>query len=206
MVVAGPPADFAPVEFVLPAGASVYRVFTNRPGRFANTFNPGIGRPTRFAFFGDPIVPVLYAAASEQAAVAETLLHDVPVTGGALRPEDYRAAVMSRLIAGRDLRLASFMGLGLRALGVKPSDLTDTDADRYDDTRPWAAAAHAAGFDGIVWMSRHCNSDQAYVFFGDRVATGDLAIDEDFARAFALPDDADWLTRMCAPLNIAIRR
>ncbi|HEY8295315.1 MAG TPA: RES family NAD+ phosphorylase, partial [Micrococcaceae bacterium] len=175
-------------------------------GRLANEYNPGKGRQTRFAFFGDPVVPVLYAAGAEESAVAETLLHDVPLSGGALRPDDYLDKVMGRLTVHRHLRLASFMGTGLRALGVDAADLTMTESDRYVETVRWSAAAHEDGFDGIVWMSRRCNTERAYMFFGDRVGSADLVIDPDFARAFALPDDIDWLTRMCVPLRVAIRR
>lgn len=208
MVRQGPKGNFAPLTVILPAGSRIYRVSSNKPGRVANVSNPGAGnqQPTRFAFFGDPIVPVLYAAAGERSAVSETLLHDVPIAGGALRSGDYEDKVMSRLVLRRDLCLASFMGHGLRALGVEARDLTMSEADRYSNTVKWAEAAHKDGFDGCVWMSRQFNEEQAYVFFGDRVPSADLTIDPGFARAFALPDDIDWLSRMCTPLNVSIRR
>ncbi|MCW2131708.1 RES domain-containing protein [Arthrobacter sp. VKM Ac-2550] len=195
-------------QWILPSGSHLYRLFANRPKRHANTFNPGRGKPTRFAFFGDPPVPTLYAAQTDEAAVCETLLHDVPISGGALRPGDYEDKVMGRLLPRRELRLASFMGTGLRTLGVEASNLTGTEADRYRETVLWAAAAHARpeGFDGLVWMSRQCNTDRAYMFFGDRVSEDDLVIDSGFARVFALPADYAWLHRFCAPLNVEVRR
>lgn len=79
-----PPDPFRPRTATLGTGTQLYRCYTAEEGRTATTFNPGFGSPTRFGFFGNPLVPVLYAAASEQAAVAETLLHDVPVIGGRL--------------------------------------------------------------------------------------------------------------------------
>lgn len=208
MVTLGPKGDLRPLSVDLLAGEVLYRLFSNTSGRLANEFNPGKGKQTRFAFFGDPLVPVLYAAGGEESAVAETLLHDVPISGGALRPDDYLDKVMGRLTVQRRLRLVSFMGMGtgLRALGVDAADLTMTESDRYAETVEWSAAAHEAGFDGIVWMSRQCNTERAYMFFGDRVAASDVEIDTGFARAFALPDDVDWLTRMCLPLRVAIRR
>ncbi|WP_179577397.1 RES domain-containing protein [Leifsonia psychrotolerans] len=57
-------------------GHELYRVHSRQ--RAGNAFNPGSGKPTRFAFFGDPTVPVLYAADTEAAAVCESLLHDLP--------------------------------------------------------------------------------------------------------------------------------
>ncbi len=206
MVTQGPKGDFKPLSIAFSAGSSLYRVYSNRSGRLSNGFNPGQGSSTRFAFLGNPTVPVLYAAATEEAAVSETLLHDVPISGGALRADDYLDKVMARLIVKRELRLVSFMGLGLRALGVRAVDLTMTDASRYAETVEWAAAAHQDGFDGIVWMSRQQNTEQAFMLFGDRVDPEELEIDPGFARAFALPDDVDWLARMCIPLNVAVRR
>ncbi|WP_176980720.1 RES family NAD+ phosphorylase [Paramicrobacterium humi] len=135
-----------------------------RPG---NEFNPGIGAATRFAFFGNPVVPVLYAAATEQAAIAESLLHDIPLRGGALQQSAYTGNRMSRLTTTRDLRLALLAGLGLRRLGVIADQVTSTPAAEYSRTVLWAEAAHKAGFDGVAYMSRQCNSDGAYAFFGD---------------------------------------
>jgi hypothetical protein len=200
--------EVQPQEWVLPAGSHLYRVFSNRSGRKASVFNPGKGKGTRFAFFGEPYVPTLYAAETDEAAVCETLLHDMPITGGALRVGDYEDKVMSRLLPRRDLRLASFMGTGLRTLGVDAKDLTMTEADRYQETVLWAEAVHAhpAGFEGVVWMSRQCNTDRAYMFFGDRVEQDDLVIDTGFARAFALEPDYAWLHAFCAPLNVEVRR
>jgi hypothetical protein len=56
----------------LPKGHRLYRVFTNT--RPPTEFNPGIGAATRFGFFGKPVVPIMYAADTEEAAVAESLL------------------------------------------------------------------------------------------------------------------------------------
>lgn len=168
-------------------------------------FNPGWGARSRFAFFGDPVIPVLYAAQTQEAAVCETLLHSVPQRGGILRPGTYSDKVMNRLQVKRELNLASFMGRGLRALRVEARDLTDTRASRYGETVKWAEAAHAAGYDGAVWMSRRCNSDRAYIFFGDRVSETDLEIDSGFSRAFAFERDLDWLTDFCTPLHVEVR-
>ena len=202
----GPAGPLTADTFTLETGTLLYRLFTNNPGRHAGTFNPGLGAPTRFAFFGNPVVPVLYAGESEIAVISETLLHDIPADGGALFPGDYTNKVMGRLIARRPLRLASFMGTGFRTLGTAAEDITRTPASRYAETVRWAEAAHDAGFEGIAWMSWQCDTEKAYVFFGDRANQDDFEVDPTYGRAFALPDDADWLTRLCTPLRIEVRR
>src|SRR6202008_1900906 len=67
----------------------------------------------------------------------------------------------------------------------------------------WAEAAHNAGLDGLVWMSRQCNDTKAYVFFGDRCAEA-LAQDPSHARIFASPADQIWLIDRCAPLHVGV--
>ncbi|MFD1211582.1 RES family NAD+ phosphorylase [Arthrobacter sp. GCM10027362] len=202
MVTPGPPSPFHPQAITLPAGTGLYRVLNNR--RHPVEFNPGHGGPTRFAFFGDPPVPVLYAAQTEAAVVSETLLHDVPLEGGFLRPLHYCDKVAARITLTRDARLASFVGAGLRVLKTEASRLTGTDADQYLRTVGWAEAAHGAGFDGAAWMSRRYDTDLAYVLFGDRFAQDDLVLDPGFGRVFAAGSDLDWLITFCAPLHVQV--
>lgn len=168
----------------------------NRSGQ---EFNPGVGKPTRFAFFGDPVVPVLYAAETERAAIAESLLHDIPLTGGQLTQSAYQDRRMSQLTTNRELRLASLMGLGLRRLGVIADQVTTTAAAHYDRTVLWAEAAHTTGFDGLVYMSRQCNSDRAYVFFGDRT---DDAFDRDPTYSWNFGDPLDGRPQLITFCNV----
>lgn len=198
-----PPKPFDPRTATLDSGTRLYRVFTAARGRSATTFNPGVGSPTRFAFFGTPPVPVLYAAATQEAAVAETLLHDVPVSGGVLPYDAYARTVMARLEVARPITVGVLHGLGLRKLKVTAGDLTAGGADSYPGTVRWAQAAHDAGLDGLVWMSRLCNDAKAYVFFGDRC--GDAFVQEvSFARLFATGADQLWLIDLCAPLHVDV--
>ena len=74
-----PPVPFDPATATVAAGHLLYRVLSAT--RTATDFNPGFGSPTRFGFFGTPVVPILYAADTEDAAIAETMLHDVPIEG-----------------------------------------------------------------------------------------------------------------------------
>ncbi|MGE2833338.1 RES family NAD+ phosphorylase [Mycobacterium sp. SMC-4] len=198
-----PPTPFNPRTATLDAGTRLYRVFTAAKGRSATTFNPGFGSPTRFAFFGSPPIPVLYAAETQEAAVAETLLHDVPVDGGVLPYDAYARTVMARLEVARPITVGVLHGLGLRKLKVTAVDLTASSAASYADTVSWAQAAHEAGLDGLVWMSRLCNDAKAYVFFGDRCADA-FVQDVTFARLFATGADQLWLIDLCAPLHVDV--
>lgn len=203
LVAPDPPDPFEPLEIGLKAGTVTYRVHSNRyaPGEF----NPGPAGSGRFHFFGDPMVPVLYSAETEAAAVAEVLLRNIPVTGGRLRYGAYGSKVLAALESQRDLRLASFLGTGLRALRVEPGQLTATPGeDSYPQTRKWAAAAHKAKFDGIVWMSRRNNSDRSYMFFGDRVNAEDFAVVPGSGRIFAVGADQDWLIDLCSPMHVDV--
>lgn len=183
----------------------MYRVHGNTYG--PSEFNPGPDGSGRFHFFGDPTVPVLYSAATETAAVAETILRRIPIKGGVLHYRRYHDRVMAGLTSTRKLRLASFLGTGLRTLKVEAYELTDTPGEtNYPQTRKWAQAAHDAGFDGIAWMSRRVNSDRAYMFFGDRVTETDFELTPDTARIFAAGPDQDWLTRLCLPMHIKVRQ
>ena len=196
-----PPDPFDPATATLPAGHLLYRVLSAT--RTATDFNPGIGARTRFGFFGDPVVPIMYAADTEDAAIAETLLHDIPADGGLLPYDQYADKVLVRLEVTRTVRLGVLHGTALRRIKVTAAELTASPASSYDSTVRWAEAAHGAGLDGLVWMSRHCNDTKAYVFFGDRCEKA-LSQDPAHARIFASPADQIWLIDRCAPLHVDV--
>jgi RES domain len=196
-----PPDPFDPAIATLPAGHLLYRVLSAT--RTATDFNPGVGSRTRFGFFGKPVVPIMYAADSEDAAIAETLLHDVPAAGGLLPYDQYADKVLVRLKVAQRLRLGVLHGTGLRRLKVTAAELTSSPASSYAATVLWADAAHDAGLDGLVWMSRQCNDTKAYVFFGDKCAQA-FTQDPSHARIFASPADQIWLIDRCAPLHVDV--
>lgn len=202
--VPAPPSPFSALTHVLARGSILHRVHSKRD---ANDFNPGRGAPTRFApiFAGSVPVPTLYAAHSAEAAVCETLLHDVPLAGGSLPLGNYAAYIDTSLEVQRDLRLAKLMGDGLRRLGVTPQQLTATNGDIYDRTVLWAEAAHTAGFDGLAWMSARDNTAAAYVFFGDRVAQTDLLATTEGIGPFAPGGSGfTWLSGYCARVGVEL--
>lgn len=170
-----PGTPFEPMGFELAAGAHLYRVFSNER-KSPVEFNPGFGAPTRFAFFGDPKIPVLYAAETEEAAICETILHEVPPGPGSVMFDEIKDKVCAQITPTRNLHLAAFMGDGLRKIGTEAKHVTGTMASEYHRTVLWAEAAHTAGFDGLVWMSNRRNTDRAYILFGDRMTDGGIEI------------------------------
>ena len=55
-------------------------------------------------------------------------------------------------------------------------------------------------------MSSQRDAEKSYVFFGDRLREDDFAVEPAYGRAFVLPSDDDWLTRLCSPLMVEVRR
>lgn len=203
MVNREPGDQFDPMTYELQPNLQLYRVFSNRRTGPLD-FNPGLGSPTRFAFFGDPLVPVLYAAETEEAAICETILHDVPPGPGYVLYDDVKNKVCAQITPTRVLKLASFMGDGLRKLGTEARHVTGTMSSEYHRTVLWAQAAHAAGFDGLVWMSNRRNTDRAYVFFGDRVTDRDLDIVPEQGRIYAAGPGFDRIVDYLAGVEVEL--
>ncbi|MFC5336907.1 RES family NAD+ phosphorylase [Leucobacter denitrificans] len=177
------------------------------PRREGNAFNPGMGSPTRFAHFyaGAGVVSSLYAAATTEAAICESLLHDTPLTGGILPIAGYATRTITALRLKRELSLAMLMGPGLRRLGVETQDIIATNGDVYDKTVLWAQAAHTAGFEGIAWMSARDNTAEAYIFFGDRVKESDLTVTDEGLGTFAPGSHGfTWLEAYCSLVNVEL--
>ena len=199
------PADpFDPLVETIPAGTVLFRV--HDPARDATVPNPGFGEATRFAFFGDPVVPVLYAAETPEGAVHETILHDAEP--GLFVPRAWwQTKALSLIEVTRDLSVVSFHSDGLRRLGLYPRDLTDTDMNEYPRTVRWAEAAWRFGADGVSYMSRHFNTSKALCLFGQRLGPTALrTLDKDTrARVFAVPDDAEWLAEVAASIRVTLR-
>lgn len=173
----GPPDPFDATTEILPIDTVLVRVHSN--WRDPAEPNPGFGPPSRFAFFprdpGEPgsrrsvPVPVMYAAESARATIAETVLHDAvrrPGRFNAIGPAGYLGLTLSRLRATRELRCADLTGLHAKRLGIDGAALSAHHD--YVETVRWAEAAYRAGFDGLAYMSHRCNTDRAYVFFDRR--------------------------------------
>jgi hypothetical protein len=182
MAIRKPPARLAaPAIITLAAGTLLERVHDRNHA--ANSFNPCQGAPTRFAPVYDTkgdCVPSLYAAGTLEAAIYETIFHDVPVT--ARRKTVPRTLVQSRthgrLQVLRNLRLVSLRGPDLRRWRISRNSLITTSPKLYRGTARWAEAIHHRFPDaeGLLWTSNQCDPDTAYLFFGDRVAPRDFDI------------------------------
>ena len=64
--------------------------------RLPTVFNPGPGAPTRFGFFGKPVVPIMYGA-NRRSGHRETLLHDIPVERDLVPYDNYSQKALARL-------------------------------------------------------------------------------------------------------------
>jgi hypothetical protein len=154
---------------------------------------------------------MLYGAASPQAAIAESVLHDQPrvVAFESLVPRG-----LSCLIPRRDLQLAMLHSTGLDRLRLRNTDLIDTQPSHYPDTIPWGQALydHGLHLDGIVWMSRRYNSVRACVLFGStsndgRVEDSDLVLDpgQSFP-TLAFGEGYELVVDVCTAADVLITR
>ena len=170
-----------PNVITLAAGTTVVRVHDR--SYQANGFNPCEGAATRFAPMHDTqgnCIPSLYAASSLEAAIFETIFHDIPVTGR--RKTVPRTLVQSRahgrLEVLRELRLVSLRAPDLRRWRISRDSLIASPPQFYEETARWAQAVHQqfSEVEGLLWTSNQCDPDTAYLFFGDRVRAEDFAI------------------------------
>lgn len=205
-----PPKPFDPLTETIPAGTILYRVHEpSLPDGAVNDGtvpNAGYGSPSRFAFFGDPKVPVLYAADKPEGAVHEGILRDAE-PGSFLPGVRWRTKILTVMEATHDLEMVSFHSAGLRRFGLYPGDLTDTDWTHYSSTVQWAEAAWHYGAQGVSYMCRHYNTTKALCMFGDRLGEGALRAlpAHEQTRVFSVPRDADWLAGLAHAMKVVIR-
>ena len=164
----------APNYFTLKRREIVHRIHLTKFN--ANSFNPCAGQATRFAPIQDNkgnCVPSLYAGSSFDAAVYETLFHDIPVN--AIYKTIPRQNVLNRshgeLMVVRQMYLVQLRNPDLLIWNIQREELIGTSAMHYSQTAPWAEAIHHQfpKADGLIWTSNQCDPDAAYLFFGDRV-------------------------------------
>jgi hypothetical protein len=178
-IVPKPPTAFPTHVTDLPVGTVLWRIHAEKLA--GDAFNPGFGF-SRFAPIG-PVrkrVPTAYAADGFEAAVYETIFHDLdpaqpfktyPLT----KLADVRCSVLR---VASPLALRSFLAPDLMKLGVARNQLIDTRSREFPDTRRWSAALHRKDTvtHGMVWESRAYPSSLAMMFFGDRVPSASLGV------------------------------
>jgi hypothetical protein len=148
------------------------------------SFNPGVdasGRlrnPTRFAPVRDRagrVVPYLYGGSSRDCAIFETLFHNLPIDAPAkfVDLDDFANRAHGQIVPDRALQLVNLTTDGLHRLKVPKAELIASAPIDYLDTASWAEAIHHQfpDVDGLLWMSRQRDRDQALMLFGDRCAT-----------------------------------
>ena len=146
----------------------------NDSGRGSARFSP------LFNATGNPI-PTLYLASSFDGAVMETVFHDVPTP-----PDNYHLdteilqserMVVSTMRPTAPIRLVDLSSKGLKRLGYHRSQVIDSSARAYSDTRKIAQALYDdTKAQGLCWTSRQDDEAQAIMLFGDRVGKRALRV------------------------------
>ena len=146
-------------------------------------FNPGKGRPTRFAPFydisGNPI-PSLYATSSLPSAIHETIFHDITANAKKkiIRRRDIHAQIHAKFRVKRTLNLVGLRNPPLNNWGIKQTQLIGSEPELYHETVLWAEAIYNdfPEAEGLIWTSRQCDPDDAMLFFGGRVKATDFEL------------------------------
>ncbi len=171
----------SPNYVMLKPGTLIERVHNSTYA--ANVFNPCKGNPTRFAPIQDTsgaCVPSLYAGESFEAAVFETIFHDVVARAKRKKVPQKKVtdSAQGRLEVLRNLQLVSLREPDLKAWRIKRNQLISSSPKHYAETADWAEAIHHqfSNADGLEWTSNQCDPATSYLFFGDRVDSSDLKI------------------------------
>jgi hypothetical protein len=147
-----------------------------------DSFNPGIDlagvprNPTRFAPFysgSGKVVPYLYGGSSIECAIFETVFHNVTVDAvdKFVDLDGFGSRGYGEIVPQRALQLVDLTTDGLHRLKIPKSELINSAPIDYLSTAKWAQAIYNSfpNVDGLVWMSRQRDRDQAVVLFGDRI-------------------------------------
>lgn len=213
-----PPRDFrgAPNTTPLAAGTTLSRVHLAKYP--AEGFNPVeadlLYAGGRFDSTEQDTYGFLYAGLTDGAAIAETLLRDLPANdrGARFLPRVlWCDRQLSRVATTTDLTLITLQsGSDLGAIG-QDTWLTMCDADDYPQTRDWAHWLRGINQDahGIIWLSKREPGVPVVVLFEDRCPPAVLAPSPGplpMPCHFGDPTGATWLKTQLAPYRVSIRR
>ena len=116
----------------------------------------------------------MYAATNLECAVHETVFHEIQhdAKTKSIGYHEIEKLDYSVIRPRRDLVLASLFEPDLNRWGLTRRQLIDTFAADYEATAKWAIALHDSfsDIDGLIWTSRRCDPERAYLFFGDRLS------------------------------------
>jgi hypothetical protein len=174
-MIPGPPTTFPAINRIeLPLATDLHRIHNSSFN--GNSFNPCRGRPSRFAPLvrsDGTCIPTMYAATNLECAAHETVFHEIQ-HDAKYKSIGYREIEnldYSIVRPRRDLVLATLFEPDLNRWGLTRRQLIDTFAADYEATAKWAIALHDnfSDIDGLVWTSRRCDPERAYLLFGDRL-------------------------------------
>lgn len=129
-------------------------------------------RPRRFSPLRDgsgAIIPSWYGATSREAALYESVFHDIRPSHRVRRifPNQYLDRVLAPVQTARPLTLVDLTTTGLHAIGISRSALIDSTPHRYGFTQDVARrlVLAAPDADGFVWAARGYDTAQAVVLY-----------------------------------------
>jgi hypothetical protein len=115
----------------------------------------------------------MYAATNLECAVHETVFHEIQhdAKTKSIGYREIENLDYSIIRPRRDLVLASLFEPDLNRWELTRRQLIDTFPADYEATAKWAIALHDSfsDIDGLVWTSRRCDPERAYLLFGDRL-------------------------------------
>jgi len=174
-----PPSPFpASNSRAIKAGTRFHRVHDQRFDSCA--FNPGKGRPSRFAplFLNGNPIPTQYLATDFECAAHETIFHDVPIDepNKTVGTDSIKSLAHSVVELKRDVTLVPLFAPDLARWQTGRAELIDTTAASYAITAKWALAIHQnrPDADGLIWTSKRCDPQQSVLLFGDRILESHL--------------------------------
>lgn len=167
-------------EVRLPEGTALHRVYTATWGY--DEHNPGYG-DARFSPIPSttgPPVPSMYLAATETAALLETVFHEVHQSSARfIYARDLRDQLLAYLRTPAPAILGDLRDPELLRLGMRREEVVSSAAEHYPCTRRLAVTAHdqQPELQGLLWHSRQAELAQAeptevLVLFGDRYPAG----------------------------------
>ena len=182
---AQPPAKTRPRTRTI-APRTWWRVHSFDPltGKYApvagNGSTKGQARFSPLVDFKGAVIPAIYAAQSLEGALMESVLHNVPFPSSGYqhdfkqdREGSYHASEVSTTAT---LTLVDLTTPGLQAMGLRTSDLFESNKRDYPRTQRWAEwfRGQCATAQGLYWISRRYNEAAVMVLYEDRVPSGML--------------------------------
>lgn len=192
-----PPAAGSPALRTVQPGTwwRVHR-FSHRTGHFApQAFNTSGRGHARFSPLrvGRRVVPTLYAAQTLEGALMETALHDLPYPSEShihdLQRDLQSDLHASKIAIAEPLHLVDLGKLGLQRMGLRVSQMFETDACDYARTQAWARWLHGTlpEAQGLHWMCARQPECAGILLFGDRVPAAAVGASTDPSLHIAHP-------------------